>query len=93
MSALHPTIDVHSPLGFDLYDAQYQRAVAGCVYHVMHPAGRNYETYPVNSYEAEARRLSRFEANGHSTDTYVPTQEVPNPDFPCTLDLRRPSGM
>lgn len=93
VSALHPTIDVHSPLGFDLYDAQYQRAVAGCIYHVMHPAGRNYETYPVNSYEAEARRLSRFEANGHSTDTYVPKQEVPNPDFPCTLDLRRPSGM
>ncbi len=93
VSALHPTIDVHTPLGFDLYDAQYQRAVAGCVYHVMHPAGRNYESFPVNSYEAEARRLSRFEGNGHTPGIYVPVNEAANPDFPCTLDLRWPSGL
>ena len=59
----------------------------------MHPAGRNYETYPVNHYEAEARRLSRFEPQGHTPSSYWPPMEPPNPDYPCTLDLRRPSGM
>ncbi|HKY91767.1 MAG TPA: transglutaminase family protein [Nevskiaceae bacterium] len=92
-SALHPTIGVHTPLVIDLYDARHRRAVAGCTYHVMHPAGRNYETYPVNHYEAEARRLSRFEPFGHTPSSYWPAAEAPNPDYPCTLDLRRPAGL
>jgi uncharacterized protein (DUF2126 family) len=58
----------------------------------MHPAGRNYETFPVNHYEAESRRLSRFEPHGHSTTRYVPPVEPINPDYPHTLDLRRPPG-
>ena len=90
-SALHPTIGVHTPLVFDLYDARHRRAVGGCTYHVMHPAGRNYETFPINSYEAEARRLTRFEPSGHTPSTYWPPAETPNPEYPCTLDLRRPS--
>ncbi|WP_420467448.1 DUF2126 domain-containing protein [Panacagrimonas sp.] len=92
-SALHPTIGVHTPLVFDLYDAQHRRALAGCTYHVMHPAGRNYETFPINSYEAESRRLSRFEPGGHTPSAYWPPTEMPNPEYPCTLDLRRPSGL
>jgi uncharacterized protein (DUF2126 family)/transglutaminase-like putative cysteine protease len=88
-SALHPGIGVHTPLVFDLYDAWNRRAVAGCTYHVAHPAGRNYETFPVNAYEAEARRLSRFEPFGHTPDSYWPPEEASNPDYPCTLDLRR----
>ncbi|WP_040454132.1 DUF2126 domain-containing protein [Hydrocarboniphaga effusa] len=88
-ACLHPTIGVHTPLVFDLYDDWNKRAVAGCTYHVMHPAGRNYETFPVNSYEAEARRLSRFAPFGHTPSVYWPPQELPNPDYPCTLDLRR----
>ena len=56
----------------------------------MHPAGRSYETFPVNSYEAEARRLSRFAPYGHTPQTYWPQDEAPNPDYPYTLDLRRP---
>jgi len=89
-SALHPTIGVHTPLIFDLYDSWNHRAVGGCTYHVMHPAGRNYETFPVNHYEAESRRLSRFEPRGHTPSAYWPPVEVPNPMYPCTLDLRRP---
>ena len=89
-NCLHPTIGVHTPLIFDLYDSWNRRAVAGCTYHVAHPAGRNYDTFPINSYEAESRRLSRFLPYGHTTSGYWPPIESANPQYPCTLDLRRP---
>ena len=38
-SALHPTIGVHAPLVFDLFDRWNDRAVGGCTYHVPTPAG------------------------------------------------------
>jgi len=88
-SCLHPTIGVHSPLVFDLYDAWAKRAVAGCTYHVMHPAGRSYDNFPVNSYEAESRRLARFSPLGHTPGNYWPKEEKLNPEYPLTLDLRR----
>ncbi len=91
-ACLHPTIAVHTPLVFDLFDDWNKRAVAGCTYHVMHPAGRSYDSFPVNSYEAEARRLSRFAPYGHTPSVYWPADEPPNPDYPCTLDLRRKPG-
>jgi uncharacterized protein (DUF2126 family)/transglutaminase-like putative cysteine protease len=89
-SCLHPTIGVHSPLVLDLYDTWNGRALAGCTYHVAHPAGRNYDTFPVNAFEAEARRLTRFEPIGHTPGPMPVRPERGNPDFPCTLDLRRP---
>ncbi|WP_019530478.1 DUF2126 domain-containing protein [Dasania marina] len=69
-SALHPTIPVHSPLIIDLIDTWSGRAVGGCTYHVSHPGGRHFATFPVNSLEAEGRRLSRFWDIGHTPGNF-----------------------
>lgn len=88
-SALHPSIGIHGPLVFDLVDRWNQRAIAGCTWHVSHPGGRNFDTFPVNANEAESRRRSRFWPLGHTPGTQRVTEEPGNPNFPFTLDLRR----
>ncbi len=96
-SALHPTIGVHGPLVVDLVDRWNGRSLGGFTYHVVHPGGRSYDTYPVNAVEAESRRASRFRTMGHTPGPIDPdawprldaATTDPRSEYPCTLDLRR----
>ena len=89
-SALHPTIGVHAPLRFDLVDTWMERSLGGCQYHVAHPGGRSYVTFPVNAFESESRRLARFFRMGHTPGKLSVPSETTSHEFPFTLDLRRP---
>lgn len=88
-SCLHPTIGVHSPLVFDLLDRWNKRSLGGCTWHVSHPGGRHFATFPVNAYEAESRRVARFFQLGHTPGLQSIPEDEKNRDYPFTLDMRR----
>ena len=95
-SALHPTIKPHSPLVFDVLDTWNNQTIGGCSYHVSHPGGRNYDVFPVNSYEAESRRITRFWDYGHNPGNPGTIQAGPDlaagttGQFIAQINTRRP---
>jgi uncharacterized protein (DUF2126 family) len=88
-SSLHPTIRPHVPLVFDIYDTWSERSIGGLTYHVSHQGGRNYERFPVNASEAEARRRARFFPFGHTPGPMAKPEIRTSSDHARTLDLRR----
>lgn len=72
-SALHPTIGADAPLVLDVIDTWNDRVLGGCTYFVSHPGGRSFDTYPINSYEAESRKISRFWDFGHTPSANIET--------------------
>jgi uncharacterized protein (DUF2126 family) len=92
-ACLHPTIDVQTPLVFDVIDGWNDRALIGCQYHVAHPGGIASLLFPRNDLEAEGRRAARFWPFGHTSGPVGAVTEEPNRAFPFTLDLRRPPAL
>jgi uncharacterized protein (DUF2126 family)/transglutaminase-like putative cysteine protease len=89
-TCLHPTIGTHVPLTFDIVDTWMQQSLGGCRYHVSHPGGRHYDVFPVNAFEAESRRLARFERTAHTPGRVDVELERRSLEYPFTLDLRSP---
>ena len=63
--------------------------MGGCQYHVAHPGGLSYETFPINAFEAESRRLTRFFEMGHTPGRLLAAEARRSLEFPFSLDLRR----
>ena len=88
-NALHPGVRAQAPLLFAVYDRWTGRSVGGLAHHVAHPGGRNYESFPVNANEAEARRRARFFPIGHTPGEMAEPRVAIGREHPRTLDLRR----
>jgi len=97
-SALHPTIKPHSPLVFGIVDTWNQQTIGGCSYHVSHPGGRNPEVFPVNGFEAESRRITRFWDFGHNpgavqtTTTFDPSAGTVG-TFVAEAEIKQPMNL
>ncbi|UBF26080.1 transglutaminase family protein [Kovacikia minuta CCNUW1] len=90
---LHPAVNPHSPLQFDVADTWTGRSLGGCTYHVNRPDGGFYDKLPATPQEAALRRTERFVPQNVAADEVA--KEIPllplklNPEYPLTLDLRR----
>jgi uncharacterized protein (DUF2126 family) len=51
---------------------------------VNHPGGRSFDTYPVNSFEAESRKMSRF---GILATTSIEVREIGKKRYQIKLRL------
>lgn len=94
-SALHPTIGVDTPLIFDVVDTWNKHSIGGMSYYVSHPGGRNYDTFPVNGYEAQARRINRFWDFNHSQGEAIslpPIVSYESSSFALTKRVVLPRG-
>lgn len=88
-SLLHPAIDPHDPLIFDIVDTRSNRSIGGCTYFVSPPNGKTYQQFPINHREAEGRMLERFIPMGHTSGLIQLPPLHLNPEYPLTLDLRQ----
>ncbi len=89
-SCLHPTIPVHTPLIFDMVDTWTGRSHRRL--HLSRGASRRPELrdFPGKRERSRSAPRARFFAFGHTPGPMrIPAAEE-NPDFPLTLDLRRP---
>jgi uncharacterized protein (DUF2126 family) len=86
---LHPSINSHSPLVFNIIDTWSEQILGGCTYHVNHPSGIFYEKLPTHPQEAESRMAERFIPHGDRSEKIkIPPLQL-CPEYPLTLDLRR----
>ena len=85
-------IEAQSELIFDIVDVRNKKSIGGCVYHVSHPGGRNFDTFPINAREAESRRVSRFWEHGHSPGIVETEAVVPAPHGSGKFESR-PGGV
>ena len=88
-SSLHPTIGPDAPLTFDVVDAWLRRSIGGCQYHVAHPGGRNYDTFPLTLTRQKAGVWRVFFFRMGHTPGVMTLKPLPaGIEHPLTLDLR-----
>ena len=54
---------------------------------MSHPGGRSYDVYPRNALEAESRRISRFQAMGHTPGPSAAPPIEPRTELPQLKEL------
>lgn len=89
---MQPQVAPLDRLCVELVDERESRSLGGCTLHLGTADGGTFDVPPVNDLAAEARRLARFEAMGHTVGMMQPRRLPPDPLHPHTFDLRRVAG-